>query len=249
MGQHASEFFRLQSEEHLLAWELVHKAKERKPENRPLPPAELMFYSDRMEGQLSALQQYLGQSGVLQVEKLTFHYAGTAEEHLLVAAITDEGVVLPADDAANLLRIPAGTERIESLDASGVASIVTTLMEEKEAETAEKLEQYFEQENTKLERWADDRRRALQLTIDELDREIRELKRASRQLSSLQEKLEAKRLIKTKERERDQAMAEYHESKKTIEQQEDRLLDEIEAKLELETKTETLFTVRWTLTH
>ncbi len=247
--QHDSEFFRLQSKEHMIAWELVRKAKGRKPESAPLASAELIFHYDRMEGQLSALQPYLGQSGVMQVEKLTFGYAGTTEEHLLVAARTDNGTVLPADDAAKLLRMPTDTSPLAALDASAVNEVLDALLEQKQVETSEKLEQYFEQENSKLERWADDRRQALQLTIDELDREIKAFKRASRQLSSLQEKLAAKRQIKSRERDRDSAMAEYHESKKEIEQLEDRLLDEIQAKLELDTTTETLFSIRWTLAH
>ena len=247
--QNDSEFFRLQSREHLLAWDLVLKAKGRKPEDSPLSPAELVFHYDRLEGILSALQPYLGQSGVLQVEKLTFSYAGTSEAHLLVAAKTDDGAVLAADDAANLLRFPAEARPIENLDAAALADVLEMLRDDKAAETREKLEQYFEQENTKLERWADDRRQALQLTIDELDREIRDLKRTSRQLSSLQEKVQAKRHIKQKERERDKAMAEYHESKKAIEKQEDLLLDEIEARLELDIHTETLFSIRWTLSN
>ncbi len=242
-----SEFFRLQSKEHRLAWELVHKAKGRKPNNGTLPSAQLQFHYHQGEGQHSALQVRLGQSGVMRIEKLTFRYAGIAEEHLLVAAITDDGVVLPADEAEKLLRIPATSTPINEPNTTTLIEVMETLRDKQAAETSEKLEQYFERENAKLERWADDRRQALQLTIDELDREIRELKRASRQLSSLQEKVQAKRRIKQKERERDRAMTEYHESKKEIEQQEDRLLDEIEAKLKLETTTETLFTIRWAL--
>ena len=245
-----SEFFRLQAEEHLLAWELVHRVKARKPGDRPLQPAVLTFRYDLLQGQYSALESYLGQSGLLQVDKLSLHYAGTQEEHLLTAAGTDNGQTLPLEDAERLLRIPAELEQpLDSLDTKGLEPVLAGLLEERKVQTQERLEDYYEQENSKLERWADDRRQALQLTIDELDRQIRDLKRASRQLSSLKEKLDAKRLIKNRERERDQAMADYHEAKKTIEQQEDKLLDDVEAKLELDVRSETLFTLRWTLVH
>lgn len=247
--QNDSEFFRLQASELKLAWDLVRRAKGRKPADMPMPPVELAFHYGGMEGQLSSLHPYLGQSGMLQVEKLTFSYAGTKEEHLLVAAMTDNGEILHAEDAEKLLRIPAVATPLQGLDDTPLREVLASLREGKELETSEKLAQYFEQENTKLERWADDRRQALQLAIDDLDREIKELKRSSRQLSSLQEKLDAKRRIKQKERERDNAMASYHEAKKTIEQQEDELLDNIEARLKMVMQVETLFTVRWRLNH
>ncbi len=191
--QNDSQFFRLHTNELKLAWDLVHQAKERKPENGPLPPAQLLFHYDgSTEGQYAALKQHIGASGLLQVEKLTFHYAGTSEEHLLVVGNRIDGHLLSPDDVEKLLRIPAEASPIGTLDSSSLDEIMTVQRESKALETSEKLEQYFEQESSKLERWADDRRQALQLTINELDREIKELKRSSRQLPSLQEKLTAK---------------------------------------------------------
>jgi len=243
-----SEFFRLQSKEHMLAWDLVKKAKHRKQGQTPVPPAELVFSYDKLEGEYAILRPYIGKSGTLQVNKLTLCYAGIEEEHLLVAAITDARTVIPADDAERLLRIPASLGNVPApIDADALSEQLEKQQAQKTQETEQKLEQYYEQENTKLERWADDRRQALQLTIDELDQEIKELKRASRQLPSLQDKLAAKRQIKQKARERDKAMASYHEAKKQIEQEEDELLDDIEAKLKLAPSTEALFTIRWRL--
>ncbi len=243
-----SEFFRLQAEEHKLAWELVHKARARKAENKPLAPVNMVFHSAQLGAQYAALEKYMGQSGLLQVEKLLFNYAGAQEEHLLVAVLTDAGQRLDADDAEHLLRIPSEIlGPLNDLDTTSLKPVLKELADKKKLETENKLEQYFEQESSKLERWADDRRQALQLSINELDREIREMKKASRQLSSLQEKIDAKRQIKQKERERDTAMVNYHETKKEIEQQEDKLLDEIESKLKLDMQSETLFKLRWSL--
>jgi len=243
-----SEFFRLQSKEHMLAWELVHKAKGRKPDQAPLPPTELVFSYSKLEGQYTTLQPFIEKSGTLQANKLTFYYAETKEEHLLVVAVADNGDIMPPEDAERLLNVPASISNASiSIDTNKLAGLLNNQQQLKTEETEEKLEKYYEQENIKLERWADDRRQALQLTINELDREIKDLKRASRQLPSLQEKLEAKRQIKQNERKRDTAMASYHEAKKQIEQEEDKLLDEIEAKLKLEHSSEELFTIRWIL--
>lgn len=73
---------------------------------------------------------------------------------------------------------------------------------------------YYEEEVQKLEAWSDDRKVALDLQIKQLDKEITEARRAARQLSSLKEKMEAKRMLKQLERERDQTVLNYHEEKK-----------------------------------
>jgi len=251
--QNDSEFFRLQSKEHLLAWELVHKAKSRKRDRIPMPSAKLIFSYGALEAKYAALQAYIGESGLLQVNKLKFCYAEICEEYLLVAANTDSGKTITADDAERLLRVPALIEEASastadiSTDANVLIELLETQQQQKASDTQQRLEQYFEQESTKLERWADDRRQALQLTIDELDREIREQRKISRQQPSLQEKLVVKRQIKQKARDRDKAIASYHEAKIAIELEEDRLLDEIEEKLKLEHFSEELFTIRWSL--
>ena len=242
--EHDSEFFRLQATEHFLAWDLVHKAKARN-----LSSAHLQFnYSNLEGGHYAALKPMIGQSGTLQLAKLTFKFAKTLEQHLLVLAITDAGTVLTQENAEHLLCIPAQVQQ-ENIDINGSAlqPLLNQAVADKELQTQQQLEVYFEHENEKLERWAEDRRNALFLTVEELDEEIKITKKQARQLASTAEKIQAKKDLRKLERKRDDALSEYHEAKKQIEQEEDALLDEISAKLELDTQIETLFSIRWTL--
>lgn len=243
-----SDFFRLQASEHFLAWELVKQAMARKPVGDEMDLAHLTFNYNKLDGHYAALQPRVGQSGILSVVKLRLKFAETKEEHLLVIAQTESGEQLPCEDAEHLLRIPAiVTEKLESLNTDKLSLQIEEQLSEKELQTEKQLEEYFEQENTKLERWADDRRQALFFTVEELDREIKEIKREARQLKSLADKLEGKRIVKKKVRERDKALNDYNQAKKQIEEEEDRLLDEMESKLEITKETETLFSIRWTL--
>ena len=239
-----SEFFRLQATEHYLAWELVHQAKE-----RSLESAHLKFrYSELVGGHYGALRPLIGQHGTLKVVKLTFKFANTSEDHLLVLAQSDSGAVLSQQDAEHLLCIPA--EMAESpvqVDTSALEPLLTDALAEKEQQTEQQLEAYFEQENEKLERWAEDRRKALMASVDELSNEISALKKAARQLASTAEKVAAKKELRKLERKRDDALADYQQARKLIEQEEDTLLDDISAKLELQSHTNNLFSIRWTL--
>lgn len=245
--QNDSEFFRLQATEHYLAWDLVHRARAREPE-----PAHLVFYYDQLHGQYAALKEYIGQSGVLTAFEIRFTYnkGKTKNTRLVVLAITDDGQKLTLENADHLMSVPAREEPLaDVIPAELFASWQSQVVEETEAETEAELDQYLEQESEKLERWAQDRRKALMATVDELDEQIRLYKKEARQLASTADKIQAKKELRKLERKRDDALAEYHQSKKAIEQEEDRLLDEVSEKLELTCEIKELFSARWTLTH
>ena len=165
-------------------------------------------------------------------------------------AITDDGQKLTLENADHLMSVPAREEPLaDVIPAELFASWQSQVVEETEAETEAELDQYLEQESEKLERWAQDRRKALMATVDELDEQIRLYKKEARQLASTADKIQAKKELRKLKRKRDDALAEYHQSKKAIEQEEDRLLDEVSEKLELTCEIKELFSARWTLTH
>ena len=243
--EHNSEFFRLQANEHFLAWELVKKAKA-----YALHDAHLELSYGQLDGHYASLKRYIGQSGQLQLLNIEFSYNQnkTKENQLVALAVTDTGEKLSYEDAEHLLCIPSNQEQLSSdLKKEFFSGWSEEVVEEKTAITEEKLDVYLEQESEKLERWAQDRRKALMQTVDELDEEIRLFKKETRQLDSTADKIKAKKELRKIERKRDDALSEYHESKKDIEKEEDKLLDEVSEKLELACNVETLFTITWKL--
>ncbi len=228
-----------------LGTELIKQAR-----RRPLDSSVLeLDYAALDNGHFSDVQALLGQSGELVVDKLTFTSKKQKLEHLLVAAYTDQGQALAPRTASRLLQVPgqvasgnAALRHEEHLLAQ-LADNAYTHHQQAEQDNA----RYYEEENDKLERWAEDRKVALDIRNKQLDVEIREARKAARQLPTLQEKLNAKRELKRLEKERDDLVLAYHEEKKKIEAEEDRLLDEAAAMLELTVKQERLFAIRWTL--
>lgn len=245
--QNDSEFFRLQATEHYLAWDLVHKAIDREPE-----PAHLVFRYDQLHGQYAALKEYIGQSGVLTALQIQFTYnqGKTKNTRLVVLAQTDNGQKLTLENADHLMSVPASKQPLTAaIPPETFEAWQAQVVQDAEAETEAELDNYLEQESGKLERWAQDRRKALMATVDELDEQIRVYRKETRQLASTAEKIQARKALRKLERKRDDALAEYHESKKQIEREEDRLLDEVSEKLELTCEIKELFFARWTLTH
>ena len=204
-----------------------------------------------LESQLADLRPYIDQSGELIVEKYTIETSKQKQEYLLIAACSDAGQVLEVKTARRLLRVPCSSQ-----SHNPVASFVhqQPLQEALQTQVAQYFaqaerdnEQYYEEEIEKLEHWSSDCKIALAIKIRQLDREIAEARRFSRQRPSLKEKIKAKRALKHLEHERDQAMLDYHEEKKKIEAEEEHFLEAFEQALEMTHHSQPLFRLRWTL--
>lgn len=214
-----------------------------------IPVVELC-YQPGVQGQYSDIQALINQSGELIVEKLVFSIKSQRIEHLILAGVTDAGESLQPDTLDRLLLQPGNQintlpQLLNEATLTGLSEIEEQTIEEK---VGKDLERYYEEETEKLERWAEDRRLALDLKTKQLDDEIKVLRKANRQLATLAEKRDAQRALKQLERERDNAMLNYHEEKKKIEAEEDRLLDEIDEKLAMKKEKTRLFAMRWSLT-
>ncbi len=211
--------------------------------------AQLEFDYSQLETQRADVKRYLGQSGELLITKYTLTTLKQKQEYLLVSACNDAGERLETATAERLLLVPAKALKSE-LDLKQKNCLDNDLQELKNqhfAKAEQDNEKYYEEETEKLEHWSADRRVALDIKIRQLDKEIADSRRLARQLPSLQEKIQAKRALKKLERERDNTMLNYHEEKKKIEAKEDELLEAVEKALEMQTQSEPLFSLRWTL--
>ncbi|MDD2800234.1 MAG: SNF2-related protein [Methylococcales bacterium] len=211
-------------------------------------PAELVFeYTTQRNGQYSDLQKLIGQSGELVLEKLILKTAKQTIEYLLLAACTETGEELPTKTIDRLLELPVqeNSPNTPLTQSAQLEEQLKALLADNVNAAEKDNEHYYDEETEKLDRWAEDRRIALDIRIKQLDQEIKEARKASRQLPTLQEKMQAKKVLKQRERERDQLMLDYHEEKKKIEAEEDRLLADIEAALEMHQRRERLFAIRW----
>lgn len=209
----------------------------------------LVLDYSQLETQRSDVKNLIGQSGELRLEKYTISNNKQRLEYLLIAACLDSGQTLEADTARRLLLIPGESRPVNKplLNSSVLEQQLVISRDKHFAQAEQQNEQYYEEENEKLEHWSEDRKVALEMRMKQLDREVADARRFARQLPSLKEKLDAKRALKKLERERDDIMLSYHEEKKKIEAKEDELLEEAAAALEMETNTECLFSVHWHL--
>lgn len=238
--QQDGHFFRI---DHGLAGEIVNKAKA-----ATLPLATVRFHYDRYGMQLADLKEFRGKSGWLALSKLSLASAANTVEHLVAAARTDDGQVFDGDLCCRLMLVPSeilGTPSGEPpADLSSIANqIVQSCLKRANDENG----QYFEEERDKLERWAEDTKQAMEQEIKALEKEIRDAKKLARSLATLDEKTKEQRRIKKMEKDRDDKMLEFFNTRKQVDEKMEELLDTIEANLNLNPSQEPIFMIRWEL--
>jgi adenine-specific DNA-methyltransferase len=106
---------------------------------------------------------------------------------------------------------------------------------------------FFEAETEKLDGWADDLKVGLEREIKELDRQIKEARRAATAALTLEEKLAGQKRVKALESQRNEKRRSLFDAQDKLDKQRDDLIAAIEKTLVQRTKSTPLFTIRWGL--
>ncbi|MBU2099431.1 MAG: DEAD/DEAH box helicase, partial [Gammaproteobacteria bacterium] len=102
-------------------------------------------------------------------------------------------------------------------------------------------------EAEKLDGWADDLKVGLERDIKELDRQIKEARRAATIALTLEEKLTGQKQVRTLETLRNQKRKSLFDAQDQVDRQRDELIAQIEGKLAQSSKSQLVFTIRWQL--
>ena len=225
---------------HPLAEAVVQRAK-----SHDLPIAQIRF---NYEGKVSTLEPLIGKSGWLALSMLTVDSLDQAEDHLIFAAITDDGSELDGDCSARLFNLP-GTI-VESPLSTKPTAMSTTILLQCDAiqrTIAERNASFVETEADKLDDWANDLKVGLEREIKEIDKQIREARRGASAAATLEEKLAGQKRIKLFEGQRNEKRRSLFEAQDNVDGQRDALIAAIEGKLVQTVEFSELFTIRWTL--
>lgn len=226
---------------HPLAQHLLDQAA-----NRNLPRRHLIFDHTKWEASSAALKPFISTSGTMSARLLAVTGAD-AQDHIVLAAITDDGQPLDPAAAMRLFELPVSlgkpsgdpADLSEALDTQ-FAAILASL----DAQRAD----WLQQEMDKLDDWAEDKRTGLKADLKKYDDELADLKKQVRLAGSLQEKLTLQRAKQQCEKKRDEAWRAYDVEAKEIEERKERLLDRVAEQLTQETATTDLFTITFEIT-
>jgi hypothetical protein len=211
----------------------------------------LSFDLTKYGKKISALNDVQQKSGWISMRLLAID-SFEGEDHVILMGITDEGTFLDDAQCRWLFELPA--EETETLPDDGIADFKTLLNEryvQRKGKIIEDISarnsQYFENELEKLDYWGEDKRSSLKMAMKELDDEIKRLRKEIRLAPNLPEKINLEKQKRRLESDRNDAWKKYDDAAKAIENQKDKLIDEIEQKLQQQIAEEELFLVRWQL--
>lgn len=236
-------FFRLL--EGTLAPTVVERAKA-----RTFPAVNQVQFNlaDYAGGRLTDVEPLRGQSGWLRVSKLKVMTEAITREHLILAAVCDNGEVVHGETVERLLGVPASSTGnvatampVEALNAVEEERRIA-LIQEAEQQNAE----WLETEGDKLDNYADDMERAFESEVKAMEAEIKEAKKALRNSNlGMQDKLNEKRRITSLQAKRDKMKSEFFDRRATLRAEVEAMLDKIQESLKMQPSVAAVFGVRW----
>ncbi|MGB5158846.1 MAG: hypothetical protein WBN77_15580 [Desulfobacterales bacterium] len=198
---------RRSGEAHLYRFNHPLEAIVSRAKDRQMPPAEIHFDYGQHDGKVSVLEPFIGQSGWLNAWFYTVESLDQeAEDHLIIAAVTDDEHHMDDKTTARLLSLPGNFIKTTTGEKAN-GDLDTTLEQRQTAiqkEISERNARFFEAEADKLDGWADDLKIGLEREIKELDRQIKEARRAATAALTLEENLAGQKQIKALEAQRNQ---------------------------------------------
>lgn len=227
-----------------LADQLIAQAKE-----RPLPAASLSFDYVSYPGNLADVAELRGQSGWMRVARLTLNTPAKTYDEIVCAAFTDDGREVHAETVERLLQVPgqetdAAIGPVPDIHLSGVLEARQTSVV---ARAQERLGEFLNEEEERLDAWRDDAKVLFDQQIKTLTKEANEKKKLARATSNLEAKLELQREAKQIQRQVDDLQHQLYTRLREIDQERERMLDQIADQLNLIPALTTLFTIRWNL--
>lgn len=215
-----------------------------------LPCHEVIFDYTHTPVKVSLLEQFIGKSGWLHVEKLSID-SFEQEDRLLIACFDENGNEVFPDVAEHLFELQA-TEQIEQVfRPAGITSQCDDIISRQRAdiieENALRNQNFFEEEMDKLDSWAEDMKMSLERELTDLDTEIKLLKGQSKKLATLSEKVEAQRKIKDLEKKRAEKRNSLFSAQDEIDSRKEDLLSSVERMLNQKVEQKALFTLKWNL--
>lgn len=212
-----------------------------------IPCQEIVFDYSSSEGKTVLLEELVGKSGWMRVEKVSID-SFEQEDHLLLSSFTDDGMEVYSDVVERMLMQSARITNNVDLPTDVLEKLTRQIEKEKASvmeRSALRNEVFFDEEMDKLDTWAGDMKVALEREIKDLDAEIKLRKYNAKKLSHLAEKVAEHRIIKELENKRAEKRQNLYEAQDEVDARKDTLLSKVERMLEQKIEQKELFTIKW----
>ena len=213
------------------------------------PVAELVVDYSSSGKKISVVEQLVGQSGWVMCSLASVDGA-EQEDRLIFVGQAEDGTEWQPDQVRRIFDVSAsiGTkptlERETKVALEEKARHLGVLLGQ---EIDVKIAHWHDAESDRLERWAEDKRRALAAALEEAEQKYQESRKAARSAGSLKEKLEQEKVSAQLDRKRDDAWKRFDEEKIEIRSAKERLQSELSNRAEQSLSIQELFVVKVTI--
>jgi hypothetical protein len=215
----------------------------------PVKVSKIVFDVSDHPTKISLVENLLGKSGWMVLEKLTIE-AFEKEEYLLFSAFDDDENSLDQETCEKMfncnglvlkeLGIPAPSGR--RLKADAERHVNATI-----SKSLETNNQHFNEARDRLEHWADDMVVAVERELRDTKEQIKALNRQARQANTVQDQHQIQDRIKDLEKKKRRQRQQIFDVEDEIIEKRDSLIEALEKRMKQRTQTETIFTIRWTV--
>jgi hypothetical protein len=215
--------------------------------SKPSEDTEIVFNYSNNQAIISVLQPLVGSSGILKISNFTVE-SFEAEDNIILSAITDSGDVVEPEIIKKIFQLSADSTTPQQIsdDSKGkLNELEDKYVKIVSTQIAERNGSFFDHEVDKLDNWAEDVKKGLEIDLRKLDIDIKTAKTNAKKIINLDEKLKAQREIKDWEKKRNDMRRRLFETQDDVELKKEKLLESVEARLSQQAKLETLFTIKW----
>ena len=216
----------------------------------PTPTAHLIFDVTNHPNRLHVVEALRGKNGYLTLNRQVIDSYET-EDHLLFSGFDDEGHSLDQETLEKQFQCPATVKTGITVPDPEASRLNGEIKRHAEATVSKSLEannQHFRQAREKLERWADDMVIAAEKALRDTKERIKVLQREARQATTLADQHRVQEEIQKLEKQKRRQRQDIFKVEDEIMDKRDSLIDTLEQRLAQRTSSETLFTIRWSVT-
>ena len=226
---------------HPLARNIINEYK-----NKKLDCVEIVFDYTNSEQNIEKIKSYLGKSGEMILNNVNIE-TFEKENFLIFSGIDEDGNYLDDETCRKVFNINntkiggncilVNNEKLKEIFDIQFSSILDKLLE--------KNNNFFDSEIDKLEKWADDVKKSIELELKNLDMEIKFKKAEARRLLKLEDKLNMQKEIKELEKKRNNLRLNLFEEQDKVDERKEKLLEDIENRMKQKIDIEELFSIKW----
>ena len=231
--------YRLNSQ---LGEEVINRAKQRE-----LKQTKLIFDLTHNKYKISLLDDYKGKRGFLKATKVSIK-SYDLEEYVIITALTSDYKLLNEEVASKLLSLEATLNTKVNIDTNDTEKLEYEYLKQKDIilrENETTNQSHFLNQSIKLEKWSEDKSASANKELKDTNSKIKELNRQSRAITNIAEQTDIQLQIQAQERKKRKLQRSIFDILDEIDEQRDKLIEELKKAKEQKITTNELFTIQW----